>query len=84
MARNVGFAVCCLVAVLATMFLGVGLVQLWSVWDGGYDPIRDDHQPPDFMPTYYANVLKMMLAATVIAAIAGTIAVQIRPKEIRL
>jgi hypothetical protein len=81
MLRQILFALCCVVTVLATLFIGVGISQLWAVWDGTYDPIRDDHRPADFLPTYYANISRMMLASFIVAVIAAVFAMGFRPKK---
>jgi hypothetical protein len=70
MAKRLTFIACCAIAILAVLFAGAGVMQLLSVWDGSYDPIRDDHRPDDYMPTYYANFARMMSAAIVTAGAA--------------
>ena len=66
MAKRAAFIACILIAALAAMVAGAGAMQLLSVWDGSYNPIRDDHQPPGYMPTYYANITRMISADVVI------------------
>jgi len=70
MAKRLAFVACSVIAILAAIFVSAGTMQLLSVWDGSYDPLRDDHQPPDYMPTYYANIARMLSGAVLIGGLA--------------
>jgi len=79
MVKRLAFVACCGVAILATMFAGVGVVQLEAIVDGAYDPVRDDGWPPDFMLNYYARWKRMMIGTMSIAAAASFTAWCLRP-----
>jgi len=80
MGRKISFCVCLTIAVLAMVVLGVGSVQLLCVWDGSYDPIRDDGAPPDYLPMYYARVALIMTGSIVVIAAAFVGASLLRPR----
>jgi hypothetical protein len=81
MARQIAFGVCTIVAALATMFVGIGLLQLAAIWEGAYDPIRDDGRPPGSMPQYYTHIVTVMIASVVIAVVSARLAVGLRKAE---
>lgn len=79
--RRIAFCASCMIAALATMLLGVCILQLHAVWDGGYDPIRDDGWPAGSMPIYFANMRRTIMVSAAFAIVCGLLAWGLRPRS---